>query len=87
VFIIDRINFLCGSHFRRLSVISTNSHPGIREFATALLKTVGRAMRSAVCAVCTLKSVGHFRERLLTLSDREYMFTYTILESPLPMTD
>ncbi len=34
-----------------------------------------------------LKRGGHFRERLLTLSDREYMFTYTILESPLPMTD
>jgi Polyketide cyclase / dehydrase and lipid transport len=34
-----------------------------------------------------LKSGGHFRERLLTLSDREYMFTYTILESPLPITD
>jgi Polyketide cyclase / dehydrase and lipid transport len=34
-----------------------------------------------------LKSGGRFRERLLTLSDREYMFTYTILESPLPMTD
>jgi hypothetical protein len=34
-----------------------------------------------------LKSGGHFRERLLTLSDREYTFTFTILESPLPMTD
>jgi Polyketide cyclase / dehydrase and lipid transport len=34
-----------------------------------------------------LKSGGHFRERLLTSSDREYIFTYSILESPLPMTD
>ena len=34
-----------------------------------------------------LKSGGHFRERLLTLSDPEYVFTYAILESPLPMTD
>ncbi len=34
-----------------------------------------------------MKSGGHFRERLMTLADREYMFTYAILESPLPMTD
>jgi hypothetical protein len=34
-----------------------------------------------------LKSGGHFRERLLALSDREYSFTFAILESPLPMTD
>jgi hypothetical protein len=34
-----------------------------------------------------LKSGGHFREQLLSLSDREHTFTYTILESPLPMTN
>jgi hypothetical protein len=34
-----------------------------------------------------LKSGGHFREQLLSLSDSKYSFTYTILESPLPMTD
>jgi hypothetical protein len=34
-----------------------------------------------------LKSGRHFRERLLALSDREYLFTYAILESPLPMIE
>ena len=34
-----------------------------------------------------LKSGGHFRERLLALSDRDHICTYTILESPLPITD
>ena len=34
-----------------------------------------------------LKGGGHFRERLLVLSDREHKFTYTILESPLPIRD
>jgi hypothetical protein len=34
-----------------------------------------------------LKSGGHMRERLLALSDRDHMFTYTILESPLPITN
>src|ERR1700758_4569869 len=32
-------------------------------------------------------SGGHFRERLLALSDRDHICTYTILESPLPITD
>ncbi|HYZ74492.1 MAG TPA: SRPBCC family protein [Chthoniobacterales bacterium] len=32
-----------------------------------------------------LKGGGHFRERLLALSDHEHKFTYTILESPLPI--
>jgi len=30
---------------------------------------------------------GTIRERLLALSDSEYTFTYTILESPLPVRD
>ena len=34
-----------------------------------------------------LKSGGHFRERLLALSDLDHICTYTILESPLPITD
>jgi hypothetical protein len=72
-----------GDHF----VISTSFHPGIRQFATALSKRIGRATRSAVSAVLYLKSGRHFRERLLALSDREYLFTYAILDSPLPMIE
>jgi hypothetical protein len=34
-----------------------------------------------------LKGGGHFRERLVALSDSEHKFTYTILESPLPIKD
>ena len=34
-----------------------------------------------------LKGGGHFRERLLALSDHDHEFTYTILESPLPIMD
>ena len=34
-----------------------------------------------------LKGGGHFRERLLALSDGEHKFTYSILESPLPIRD
>jgi hypothetical protein len=34
-----------------------------------------------------LKSGGHLRERLLAHSDRDHICTYTILESPLPLTD
>jgi hypothetical protein len=34
-----------------------------------------------------LKSGGHLRERLLTLSDRDHICTYTILESPFPISD
>ena len=32
-----------------------------------------------------LKDGGNIRERLLTLSDAEYICTYTILESPFPI--
>ena len=32
---------------------STNFHPGIRKFATALLKAAARAMRWAVSGACT----------------------------------
>jgi hypothetical protein len=34
-----------------------------------------------------LKSGGHLRERLLAHSDRDHICTYTILESPLPLSD
>ncbi len=34
-----------------------------------------------------LKDGGHIREQLVSFSDREYSFTYTILESPMPLTD
>jgi NADPH:quinone reductase len=34
-----------------------------------------------------LKGGGHFREQLLALSDAEHKFTYTILESTLPIRD
>lgn len=30
---------------------------------------------------------GFLRERLVSFSDREHSFTYTILESPMPITD
>ncbi len=35
----------------------------------------------------TLRSRERFRERLLALSDYEYSVTYSILESPLPLSD
>jgi hypothetical protein len=34
-----------------------------------------------------LKNGGHLRERLLAHSDRDDICTYTILESPVPLTD
>ena len=55
------------------------------EVATALLKTAAERC-GRLRAQFVPEERGYFRERLLTLSDREYIFTYTILESPLPMT-
>ena len=34
-----------------------------------------------------LKDGGNIRERLLSLSDKDYSFWYSILESPMPLTD
>ncbi|ATB37694.1 polyketide cyclase [Cystobacter fuscus] len=34
-----------------------------------------------------LEGGGRIREQLVSLSDREYSCTYTILESPMPLTD
>jgi hypothetical protein len=34
-----------------------------------------------------IKGGGRLREQLVSFSDRDHSFTYTILESPLPLTD
>lgn len=35
----------------------------------------------------TLRDGGHLREQLLSLSDEEFSFSYSILESPMPVED
>ena len=47
----------------------------------------GRAIKSAAFVASYLKDGGHLREQLLALDDASHSCTYSILSSPMPLSD
>ena len=69
------------------SEISTDCRAGIRRSATAGSKTANQPIKWAAYATSIYKNGDRIRERLLGLSDYDMFCTYSILESPMPLTE
>lgn len=61
-----------------------NWHPGI---ANSYIENGEPSDKIGCIRNFNLKEGGNIRERLLALSDLDYLFSYSILESPMPLTN
>jgi len=61
-----------------------NWHPGI---ANSYIENGEPSDKVGCIRNFNLKEGGNIREKLLVLSDLDYLFSYSILESPMPLTN